>query len=122
MLLLEYAFFWLQEKVELSKFGQNSMDAFPVVDWVVIHGDQHVIHVDDEPSFMHFFLEDGVHHHLEGGWQIGQSEEHHSGFEQPFVSDEGRLPFVSSSYGESMGVDKCFGLSTGSIADSLVLV
>src|SRR5712675_1706828 len=46
---------------------------------------------------MHFLLKDGVHHHLKGGWGVGQSKEHDRWFEQPFVSDEGCFPLVSLS-------------------------
>jgi hypothetical protein len=32
---------------------------------------------------------------LEGGWGVGESEEHNGWFKQAFVGDEGCLPFVS---------------------------
>src|SRR5712672_921245 len=73
------------------------MDASFVKDWVVVSGDEHVVHVHCQPAFSDFFLEDGVHHGLEGGGGVGHSEEHNRRFVKSFVSDEGGLPFVAFS-------------------------
>ena len=54
-----------------------------------------VVHVNREPSFSEFFLEQGVHHSLEGGWGVGESEEHDTRFEEAFIRNEGRLPFIA---------------------------
>ena len=54
-----------------------------------------IVHIDDEPSFGNHVAEGVVHEALEGGGRIGESEEHHRGFEESFVSDEGRLPLVA---------------------------
>jgi hypothetical protein len=43
----------------------------------------------------YFFPEYGVHHHLKGGGQIGETEEHHRWFEQSFGCKEGGFPFIS---------------------------
>src|SRR5712672_1293985 len=68
--LFEYALFGFEEQVEVGQLGEDSVDAFLVVGRVIVRGDQHIIHVDDEPSLMYFVLEDGVHHHLESGWEF----------------------------------------------------
>ena|SRR5258708_28197868 len=40
-------------------------------------------------------MEDGVHHHLEGGWGVCKSEEHDCWLAEPFGCKEGCLPFIS---------------------------
>jgi len=47
------------------------MDTHPMKGEVVIGRYQHVVHIDDEPSFMKLFFKNCVHHHLEGGWRVG---------------------------------------------------
>ena len=56
---------------------------------------EHVIHVYGEPSFSQFFLEDGVHHGLEGCRGVSESKEHYVWFEQSLIGDEGCFPLVS---------------------------
>ena len=73
------------------------MNAFLVEDWVVVGGDEHVIHVDDEPTFAKFFFKNSVHHHLEGSRGVGHAEEHHHRFEESLVSNKCCLPLVSVS-------------------------
>jgi hypothetical protein len=70
------------------------VDPLPVGFWVIQGVDQDVVHVDCEPVFPEFFNEDCVHHCLEGGWGVGEAEEHHPWFEEAFVGDECRLPLV----------------------------
>ncbi|KIJ60822.1 hypothetical protein HYDPIDRAFT_97867, partial [Hydnomerulius pinastri MD-312] len=41
------------------------------------------------------FSEDVIHHRLERCWGVGKAEEHDRRFEEPAVSPEGGLPFVS---------------------------
>src|SRR5712672_595767 len=73
------------------------MNAFFVKDWVVVGGDEHIVHIDDEPSFSEFFFENGVHHHLKGCWRISQSEEHYHGSVEAFVGNDGCFAQVSVS-------------------------
>jgi hypothetical protein len=40
-------------------------------------------------------MEYRVHHHLEGGWQIGKTEKHDSWLKEPFWSKEGCFPFIT---------------------------
>ncbi len=49
--------------------------------WFAFSVDHNIIHVDGEPSLCHFGVEDGVHHHLKGGWGVCESEEHYCWFE-----------------------------------------
>src|SRR5258708_72445 len=67
---------------------------------VIVGGYQHVVHVDYEPSFPEFFFEEGIHHHLEGGWRVSEAEEHHSRFEKAFVSNKCCLPFIAIFYSD----------------------
>ncbi|KIJ58555.1 hypothetical protein HYDPIDRAFT_102408, partial [Hydnomerulius pinastri MD-312] len=53
---------------------------------------------DFEDAFHHammFFKGDVVHHRLERCWGVGKAEEHDCWLEEPVVSSESRLPFVS---------------------------
>ena len=58
-------------------------DAFSalLVECKVIGGmDQHIVHVDDKPSFVNEVMEGVVHIGLEGGWGVAESKEHNCGF------------------------------------------
>ena len=57
--------------------------------------DEKIIHVDNEPSFGNHVVEGVIHETLEGGGGVGESEEHHRGFEKSFVGNEGCLPLVA---------------------------
>jgi len=56
--------------------------------------DQDVIEVDTYHSFHDEILEYVIHHHLEGGWAVGESKEHHQGLKQPSVSLKCCLPLI----------------------------
>ena len=56
---------------------------------------QEVIHVDDKPPFSNHVTERVVHESLEGCGGVGESEEHDSGFKQPFMGDKGCFPLMS---------------------------
>jgi len=53
-----------------------------------------VIHVDGYTPSINEVPEDGVHHGLEGGWQVGESKEHHSGLKEFFIHYEGCFPSI----------------------------
>jgi hypothetical protein len=53
-----------------------------------------IIHVYREPSLGHFLTKDRVHHHLEGGRRIGETEEHDHVFKEPFWGEKGSFPFI----------------------------
>ena len=57
--------------------------------------DEEVVHIDDEPSFSNHIAEGVVHETLEGGGGVGEPEEHHGGFEEASVGDEGCVPLVT---------------------------
>jgi len=57
-----------------------------------VNGD--VVHVDGHIPPVDEVSEDGVHHSLEGGWRVGEPEEHHCRFEEPFICYERCLPPV----------------------------
>ena len=63
--------------------------------WVILSGDEYVIHIDNQPSFGYFWGEDCIHHCLKGCWGICQPEEHYSWFKQPLVHDKCCLVLVS---------------------------
>ena len=56
--------------------------------------DQDVIEVDTYQALHDEVSEDVIHHGLEGGRAIGETEEH-QGFKQPSVGSEGDLPLVT---------------------------
>lgn len=43
---------------------------------------------------MDMWVEDGIHHHLEGGWRVHESKEHHKGFKKPFGCQKRSFPLV----------------------------
>ena len=90
----ELALFKLQMKVEFGHVLEDAFRAF-FMEGGVGGVDKKIIHIDDEPSFGNHIAEGVVHEALEGGGGVGESEEHHRGFEKSFVSDEGRLPLVA---------------------------
>ncbi len=57
--------------------------------------DGQVVHVNGHPSLCDLPMEDHVHHHLKGGWRVGESEEHNCRFEESFRSKECHFPFIS---------------------------
>ena len=57
--------------------------------------DEEVVHVDDEPAFHDHIVEGVVHESLQGGRGVGKAKEHHSWFEESFMSDKGSFPMVS---------------------------
>ena len=71
------------------------MEGAQSVDLRVIRQDEEIIHIDNKPSLSNHILREIIHKPLEGGRGVAQLKEHDSGFEEPFVSDEGGLPLVS---------------------------
>ena len=57
--------------------------------------DQDVIQVHTDHSFHDEVMEDVIHHCLEGGWTVGESEEHDQWFKEPPVGPECCLPLIS---------------------------
>ena len=90
----EFAFLEFQMKVQFSHVLQDALRAF-LMEGGVGGVDEEIIHVDNEPSFGNHIPEGVVHETLERGRGVGESKEHHRGFEEPSVGDEGGLPLVS---------------------------
>src|SRR5260370_38784672 len=59
--------------------------------------DGQVVHINGHPSLCDLSMEDHVHHHLKGGWRVGESEEHNWRFEESLGSKKCCFPFVSFS-------------------------
>ena len=55
---------------------------------------EEVIHVNDEPSFCDHIVKGVIHEALESGRRIGKTKEHHSGFEESLMGDEGGFPLM----------------------------
>ena len=81
-------------EVELGHALEHAFRAF-FMEGGVGGVNKEIIHIDDEPSFGNHIAEGVVHEALKGGGGVGESEEHHRGFKESFVSDEGSLPLVS---------------------------
>ena len=56
---------------------------------------QDVVHVDCHVAFINEVLENVIHHHLEGGQAIGETEEHDKGFEEALICSEGSFPLIT---------------------------
>ena len=53
------------------------------------------IHVDCHIALIDEVFENVIHHCLEGGWDVGEAEEHDKGLEDTPICSEGGLPFIS---------------------------
>jgi hypothetical protein len=57
--------------------------------------DEDVIQVDTDYTLDDKILENVIHHGLEGGWAVSETEEHHQRFEKSSVGVECSLPFIT---------------------------
>jgi hypothetical protein len=57
--------------------------------------DEDVVEVNTDDLFHDEVLEDVVHHSLEGGGRVSESEKHHQGFEEPAVRTKCCLPLIT---------------------------
>jgi len=71
------------------------VDAQFVKHLIIFCHDDHVVHVDTEPSLSDFILKNVIHHCLKGGREVHKSKEHDCRFKQSFASLEGGLVFVA---------------------------
>ena len=81
-------------KVKLGHALQDTFRAF-LVEGGVGGVDEEIIHIDNEPSFSNHVAEGVIHEPLKGRGGVGESEEHHGGFEESFVGDESCFPLVT---------------------------
>ena len=56
---------------------------------------EEVVHVNDKPSFRDHITKGVIHKALESGRGIGETEEHHSGFKESLMGDEGSFSLMS---------------------------
>ena len=56
---------------------------------------QDVVHVDHHIALIDEVLKDVVHHHLEGGWTIGETEEHNGRLKEALIHSKGGFPFIA---------------------------
>src|ERR1700677_1877979 len=61
----------------------------------ILSKDEDVIYVDNDVSLVNEVLQDSIHHCLERGGRIGESEEHDRRFKAASISSEGGFPFIS---------------------------
>jgi hypothetical protein len=92
---MEMTLFWLQEKVIVFELFENSMNLVLVFLESSVCRDEDIIHVNDYISRDNFFSEDRIHHRLERGWGIGESEEHYCWFKESLVGFERGFPLIS---------------------------
>ena len=59
---------------------------------------QDVVHVDHHIALIDEVLKDVIHHHLEGGWTIGEAKEHDEGLEEASIHSKGGFPFITPFY------------------------
>jgi hypothetical protein len=91
---MEKAFLGFEEEVMMTEFPENDIgETFQFIFCVGV--DKDIVHIDDYPSVPDFLLKYGVHHGLEGGGGVGETEEHYGRFKESFVGDESCFPLVS---------------------------
>src|SRR5258708_8877838 len=93
LLMFEFAFLWLEKQL----IGMKGLEYLPGDSPMVCKGgrvNEDVIHVADGLIVINEGVEDVIHHCLEGGRRVAQSEEHDEGFKQSTVHGEGCLPLI----------------------------
>ena len=102
MILFEHALFRVQVQVVRSESLEHPVHQFLIVFQVIFVAllrsdpcvDGYVVHVDHHASFIDKVPENHVHHGLEGGGRVGETEEHDRWLVEPFVGDERRFPSI----------------------------
>ena len=95
----EVAFQGFDEEVVIAEYLKGFMDTVDVNRGIVVGCDKHVVHVNEQPAIGKLMDEQIVHHMLEGGRGIAETEEHYQRLEEPILRDKGGQPFVS--FGDS---------------------
>src|SRR5258708_30712356 len=93
--LLTFEFAFLQSEEQLV--GMEGLEYLSSDPPMVCKGggvDEDVIHVTNGFIAIDKGVEDVVHHHLEGGWQVAQSKEHDKWLKESLVHGEGHLPLI----------------------------
>ncbi|KAG6875211.1 hypothetical protein C0993_010336 [Termitomyces sp. T159_Od127] len=92
--LLKLALLWFEVELMLAEAFQDLM-CNPVVLLKCVSVDEDVVKIYAHYTLRDEVLEDVIHHCLESGWTVGESEEHDEGFKQSTIGPEGSLPLVS---------------------------
>src|SRR5271154_5353988 len=61
----------------------------------ILGENENIVHVDDDVSFVNEIFQNSIHHGLERGGRIGESEEHDCRLKAASISGKGSFPFVS---------------------------
>ena len=91
--MFEFAFLWSEKQL----IGTKGLEYLLGDSLMVCKGggvNEDVIHVADGLIAIDEGAEDVIHHCLEGGRRVAQSEEHDKGFKQSTVHGEGCLPLI----------------------------
>jgi hypothetical protein len=92
--LFEFAFVVAEEEFMFAKsFEEQSGDMSMFLDG--LREDENVIEVNTDDSFHDEVLEDVVHHSLEGGGRISESEKHHQRFKESTICTKCCLPLIT---------------------------
>src|SRR5260221_9303192 len=93
LLMFKFAFLWSEKQL----IGMKGLEYLPGDSLMVCEGggvNEDVIHVADGLIAIDEVAEDVIHHCLEGGGQVAQSEEHDEGVKQATVRGVGYLPLI----------------------------
>jgi hypothetical protein len=90
----KFAFVMAEEEFVFTKsFKDQSSDVSMLLDG--LRKDEDVVEVNTDDSFHDEVLEDVVHHSLEGGGRVSESEKHHQGFEESVIRMKRCLPLIA---------------------------
>src|SRR6266481_5611594 len=91
--MFKFAFLWSEEQL----VGAEGLEYLSNDPLMVCEGgrvDEDVVHVENSFIVIDKGAEDVVHHCLEGGWQVAQSNEHDERLKESSVCGEGHLPLI----------------------------
>jgi hypothetical protein len=84
----------VEEEFVFTKLFEDQLgDASMLLDG--LRGDEDVVEVNTDGSFHDEVLEDVVHHCLEGGGRVSESEKHHQGFEESAIHTKRCLSLIT---------------------------
>src|SRR5258705_8271285 len=89
----KFAFLQLEEQL-VGTEGLEYLSSDPPMVCEGGRVDEDVVHVANGFIAIDKGVEDVIHHHLEGSWQVAQSKEHDEWLEESSVHGEGHLPLI----------------------------
>jgi hypothetical protein len=110
-------FLKLEMQVKFGHVLENTFGLF-FMEFIIWEEDEDIVHLDNEPSFGDHVSKGVIHETLEGRQGVSESKEHHRGFEEAFVGDEGGFPLLSvlvadivvspshNEFGEGFGISE----------------